>query len=184
MQASEHQLIAERHPELSGYQSEAPVSGGTSGSAPYWILLSESLKLIMDASLRVHARHHFFTWTRACCKTWSSMRRDLCPAPVPSRCLFTSTVFRRPSRASALQRHVSPGHVLVRTSSRRGKKTPTGRSSVKWGPPVVRPKLAGAPSSAASDDTVITTNLRRLREAGEPVHFRLPAQTMGQKAIA
>src|SRR5439155_3839355 len=24
----------------------------------------ESLKLIMDASLRVHARHHFFTWTQ------------------------------------------------------------------------------------------------------------------------
>src|SRR6267378_3599728 len=65
MQASEHQLIAERHPELSGYQSEAPVSGGTSGSAALLDPLElESLKLIMDASLRVHARHHFFTWTQ------------------------------------------------------------------------------------------------------------------------
>ncbi len=65
MQASEHQLIAERHPELSGYRSEAPVSGGTSGSAALLDPLElESLKLIMDASLRVHARPHFFTWTQ------------------------------------------------------------------------------------------------------------------------
>src|SRR5258706_6984184 len=65
MQASENQLIAERHPELSAYQSEAPVSGGTSGSATLLDPLElESLKLIMDASLRVHARHHFFTWTQ------------------------------------------------------------------------------------------------------------------------
>ena len=65
MQASEHPLIAERHPTLPAYQSQAPVSGGTSGSAALLDPLElESLKLIMDASLRVHARHHFFTWTQ------------------------------------------------------------------------------------------------------------------------
>jgi len=65
MQASEHPLVAERHPELSAYQSQAPVSGGTSASAALLDPLElESLKLIMDASLRVHARHHFFTWTQ------------------------------------------------------------------------------------------------------------------------
>jgi len=65
MQASERPFTAERHPELPAHQSQAPVGGGTSGSA---VLLDplelESLKLIMDASLRVHARHHFFTWTQ------------------------------------------------------------------------------------------------------------------------
>jgi transcriptional regulator EpsA len=65
MQASEHQSIAERHRELPAYQSAAPVSGGSSGSATLLDPLElESLKLIMDASLRVHARHHFFTWTQ------------------------------------------------------------------------------------------------------------------------
>src|SRR2546430_8798345 len=57
MQASEHQIIAERHPEPPAFQSEAPVSGGTSGSAALLDPLElESLKLIMDAALRVHAR--------------------------------------------------------------------------------------------------------------------------------
>src|SRR5436853_615203 len=65
MQANEHQLIAKRHPELPAYQSQAPVSDGTSGSAALLDPLElESLKLNMDASLRVHARHHFFTWTQ------------------------------------------------------------------------------------------------------------------------
>src|SRR5438128_12224323 len=65
MQGSEHQFIAERHPELPAYQSPAPVSGVTSGSAALLDPLElESLKLIMDASLRVHARHHFSTWTQ------------------------------------------------------------------------------------------------------------------------
>jgi len=64
MQASEHQLIAERQRELPAYQSPAPVNV-TSGSATLLDPLElESLKLIMDASLRVHARHHFFTWTQ------------------------------------------------------------------------------------------------------------------------
>jgi transcriptional regulator EpsA len=37
----------------------------TSGSSALLDPLElESLKLIMDASLRVHARHHFFTWTQ------------------------------------------------------------------------------------------------------------------------
>jgi len=41
------------------------VSGVTSGSASLLDPLElESLKLIMDAALRVHARHHFFTWTQ------------------------------------------------------------------------------------------------------------------------
>jgi len=65
MQASERPFTAERHPELPAHQSQAPVSGGTSGSATLLDPLElESLKLIMDASLRVHARHHFFTWTQ------------------------------------------------------------------------------------------------------------------------
>src|SRR6266436_8938812 len=65
MQASEQQLTAERHPEQSVHQAEAPVSGSTSGSATLLDPLElESLKLIMDASLRVHARQHFFTWTQ------------------------------------------------------------------------------------------------------------------------
>jgi len=41
------------------------VNSVTSGSAALLDPLElESLKLIMDASLRVHARHHFFTWTQ------------------------------------------------------------------------------------------------------------------------
>jgi transcriptional regulator EpsA len=41
------------------------VSGSTPGSAALLDPLElESLKLSMDASLRVHARHHFFTWTQ------------------------------------------------------------------------------------------------------------------------
>jgi transcriptional regulator EpsA len=65
MQANEHQLIAERRPETPAYQPLAPVNSVTSGSAALLDPLElESLKLIMDASLRVHARHHFFTWTQ------------------------------------------------------------------------------------------------------------------------
>src|SRR2546427_10946572 len=60
MQARDHRLVVHRSP-----QPPAPVNGVTSGSS---VLLDplelESLKLIMDASLRVHARHHFFTWTQ------------------------------------------------------------------------------------------------------------------------
>jgi transcriptional regulator EpsA len=41
------------------------MNGVTPGSAALLDPLElESLKLIMDASLRVHARHHFFTWTQ------------------------------------------------------------------------------------------------------------------------
>jgi len=41
------------------------VNSVTSGSSDLLDPLElESLKLIMDASLRVHARHHFFTWTQ------------------------------------------------------------------------------------------------------------------------
>ncbi len=65
MQGSEHQLITERHPEPPAYESPVPVNGVTSASATLLDPLElESLKLIMDASLRVHARHHFFTWTQ------------------------------------------------------------------------------------------------------------------------
>ena len=60
MQASEHQLVVQRPP-----QPPAPVNSVTSGSSALFDPLElESLKLIMDASLRVHARHHFFTWTQ------------------------------------------------------------------------------------------------------------------------
>src|SRR3989475_5766097 len=79
MQGSEHQFIAERHPELPAYQSPAPVSGVTSGNA---VLLDplelESLKLIMDASLRVHARHHFFTWTEGLLQTLVKQEALVC----------------------------------------------------------------------------------------------------------
>jgi len=45
--------------------SQPPVIGVTSGNASLLDPSSfESLKLVMDASLRVHARHHFFTWTQ------------------------------------------------------------------------------------------------------------------------
>ena len=46
-------------------RSSAPVNGVTSGSASSLDPLElESLVLNMDASLRVHARHQFFTWTQ------------------------------------------------------------------------------------------------------------------------
>ena len=65
MQASDHQLVAQRRPLPPAYQPPAPVNSVTSGSAALLDPLElESLKLIMDASLRVHARHHFFTWTQ------------------------------------------------------------------------------------------------------------------------
>ena len=64
MQASEHQLVAQRRPQPA-YQPPDSMNSVTSGSAALWDPLElESLKLVMDASLRVHARHHFFTWTQ------------------------------------------------------------------------------------------------------------------------
>ncbi len=65
MQESEHQLFAKRRPQPA-YQPPASVNVmSVSGSAALLDPLElESLKLIMDASLRVHARHHFFTWTQ------------------------------------------------------------------------------------------------------------------------
>jgi transcriptional regulator EpsA len=67
MQASEHQLVAQRQrrPQPPAYEPPAPVNNTMSGNATLLDPLElESLKLIMDASLRVHARHHFFTWTQ------------------------------------------------------------------------------------------------------------------------
>src|SRR5207249_11382322 len=60
MQASEHQLVEQRRP-----QPPAPVNSVASGSSALLDPLElESLKLIMDASLRVHAPHHFVTWAQ------------------------------------------------------------------------------------------------------------------------
>src|SRR6266852_2217358 len=60
METSEHQLVTQRRP-----LPPAPVNSVTPGSSALLDPLElESLKLIMDASLRVHARHHFFTWTQ------------------------------------------------------------------------------------------------------------------------
>ena len=60
MQASEHQLVVQRRP-----QPPAPVNSATSGSPALLDPLElESFKLIIDASLRVYARPHFFTWTQ------------------------------------------------------------------------------------------------------------------------
>jgi transcriptional regulator EpsA len=65
MQASEHPPVAQRLPQPPAYQPPATVNSVTSGSAAILDPLElESLKLIMDASLRVHARHHLFTWTQ------------------------------------------------------------------------------------------------------------------------
>jgi len=65
MQASEHQLMSQCRLQPPAYEPPAPASGVTSGSAALLDPLElESLKLIMDASLRVHARHHLFTWTQ------------------------------------------------------------------------------------------------------------------------
>jgi len=62
----QHEHIAQRllQPQPQVHQP-APVIGVTSGNASLLDPLElESLKLVMDASLRVHARHHFFTWTQ------------------------------------------------------------------------------------------------------------------------
>jgi len=62
----QHEHVAQRllQPQPDVHQP-SPVSGVTSGSATLLDPLElESLKLVMDASLRVHARHHFFTWTQ------------------------------------------------------------------------------------------------------------------------
>ncbi len=66
MEAGEQQLAERRRrgaPPV--FQSPTPVNSVTSGNASLLDPLElESLMLNMDASLRVHARHHFFTWTQ------------------------------------------------------------------------------------------------------------------------
>ncbi len=64
MQASEQQLVGQLRSQAPDYQP-ASVNEVTSGSPALLDPLElESLKLIMDASLRVHARPHFFSWTQ------------------------------------------------------------------------------------------------------------------------
>ena len=41
---------------------------GDARSSATDFLQIESIVLNLDASLRVHARAHFFSWTRACCR--------------------------------------------------------------------------------------------------------------------
>jgi transcriptional regulator EpsA len=64
METGEHQL-AEHRPAPPVFQSPTQVNSVTSGNASLLDpLVLEALALNMDASLRVHARHHFFTWTQ------------------------------------------------------------------------------------------------------------------------
>lgn len=68
-EAAEFQFAAQCRPppvpSVSQFQSSAPVNGVTADSASSLHPLElESLVLNMEASLRVHARHQFFTWTQ------------------------------------------------------------------------------------------------------------------------
>ena len=65
-QHEQHEHIAQHRPQPQPHVCQpAEVNGMTSGSPSLSDPLElESLKLVMDASLRVHARHHFFTWTQ------------------------------------------------------------------------------------------------------------------------
>jgi len=70
-EAAEFQLAEQSRPLprplplVSQSRSPAPVNSATSGNASLLDPLElESLVLNMDASLRVHARHQFFTWTQ------------------------------------------------------------------------------------------------------------------------
>jgi transcriptional regulator EpsA len=66
MQAGEYQITASRPPELA--ETQAPAADevvSSSGNPPLLDPLElESLVMNLDASLSVHARHHFFTWTQ------------------------------------------------------------------------------------------------------------------------
>ena len=65
MEAGEHQLAERRRPAPLVFQPPTQVNGVTSGNASLLDPLElEALMLNMDASLKVHARHHFFTWTQ------------------------------------------------------------------------------------------------------------------------
>jgi transcriptional regulator EpsA len=66
MQSGEHQLVEQSRPLPRVFQSQTQVSSIiTPGNASLLDPLElESLALNMDASLKVHARHHFFTWTQ------------------------------------------------------------------------------------------------------------------------
>src|SRR2546428_13472575 len=65
MEAGEHQLAEQRRPAPPVFQSPTQVNSVPSGNASLLDpLVLEALALNMDASLRVHARHHFFTWTQ------------------------------------------------------------------------------------------------------------------------
>ena len=65
MEAGEHQLAERRRPAPPAFQSLVQVNSVTSGNASLLGPLElEALMLNVDASLRVHARHHFFTWTQ------------------------------------------------------------------------------------------------------------------------
>src|SRR6266571_4758478 len=65
METGEHQLAEQRRPAPPVFQSPTQANSVTSGNASLLDpLVLEALALNMDASLRVHARHHFFTWTQ------------------------------------------------------------------------------------------------------------------------
>jgi len=65
MEAGEHQLAERRRPAPLVFQPPTQVNSVTSGNASLLDPLElEALMLNMDASLKVHARHHFFTWTQ------------------------------------------------------------------------------------------------------------------------
>lgn len=66
MQAGEHRLAAERQSAPLELHSPVQANSVTSDNTSSLLgpLELEALTLNMDASLKVHARHHFFTWTQ------------------------------------------------------------------------------------------------------------------------
>lgn len=65
MQAGEYQPTVQLRPPPPLFQSPTEVTSDTSPSvSPLDTLELEALMLNLDASLRVHARHHLFTWTQ------------------------------------------------------------------------------------------------------------------------
>src|SRR5437762_13644364 len=71
MEAGEHELAEHRRRTAPPvFQSPTQVNSVTSGNASLLdALVLEALALNMDASLRVHARHHFFTWPQGLLQT-------------------------------------------------------------------------------------------------------------------
>src|SRR2546429_622887 len=187
MQASEHPITAERHPELSALQSEAPVSGGTSGSAALLDPLElESLKLIMDAALRVHARHHFFTWTQGLLQALVKREALICALrnaePMSFHVDSFSTSPLEPALFSDMFRQdTSMVPHIIKTweeNSYRPVVCETGAAS-----PFAQSSLARELSRLGADRVITHGTYDAFAKPASLFTFACRAQTMGQKQV-